>query len=38
MIMVSPTLISLPLKLLMFVSIDGWVLVLGSVANSFTAR
>jgi flagellar biosynthesis protein FliP len=36
MIMVSPTLISLPLKLLMFVSIHGWVLVLGSVANSFT--
>jgi flagellar biosynthesis protein FliP len=37
MIMVSPTLISLPLKLLMFVSIHGWVLVLGSVANSFVA-
>ncbi len=36
MIMVSPTLISLPLKLLMFVSIHGWVLVLGSVANSFS--
>jgi flagellar biosynthetic protein FliP len=36
MIMVSPTLISLPLKLLMFVSIHGWVLVLGSLANSFT--
>jgi flagellar biosynthetic protein FliP len=36
MIMVSPTLISLPLKLLMFVSIHGWVLVLGSVAHSFT--
>jgi flagellar biosynthetic protein FliP len=35
MIMVSPTLISLPLKLLMFVTIHGWVLVLGSVANSF---
>lgn len=35
MIMVSPTLISLPLKLLMFVSIHGWVLVLGSIANSF---
>jgi flagellar biosynthesis protein FliP len=36
MIMVSPTLISLPLKLLMFVSIHGWVLVLGTLANSFT--
>jgi flagellar biosynthetic protein FliP len=36
MIMVSPTLISLPLKLLMFVSIHGWVLVLGTLAGSFT--
>ncbi|GAB0116681.1 flagellar type III secretion system pore protein FliP [Acidisoma sp. 7E03] len=35
MIMVSPTLISLPLKLLMFVSIHGWTLLLGSVAHSF---
>lgn len=35
MIMVSPTLISLPLKLLMFISIHGWVLVLGTLANSF---
>lgn len=35
MIMVSPTLISLPLKLLMFVSINGWTLLLGSVAHSF---
>jgi flagellar biosynthesis protein FliP len=35
MIMVSPTLISLPLKLLLFVSINGWSLVLGSLANSF---
>lgn len=35
MIMVSPTLISLPLKLLMFVSIHGWVLVLGTLVNSF---
>jgi flagellar biosynthetic protein FliP len=37
MIMVSPTLISLPLKLLMFVSIHGWVLVIGTLANSFVA-
>lgn len=37
MIMVSPTLISLPLKLLVFVSIHGWVLVLGTLANSFAA-
>jgi flagellar biosynthetic protein FliP len=38
MIMVSPTLISLPLKLLMFVSIHGWVLVLGTLANSFVTH
>lgn len=35
MIMVSPTLISLPIKLLLFVSIGGWSLLLGSVARSF---
>ncbi|GAB0114449.1 flagellar type III secretion system pore protein FliP [Acidisoma sp. C75] len=35
MIMVSPTLISLPIKLLMFVSINGWALLLGSVTHSF---
>lgn len=34
MIMVSPTLISLPIKLLLFVSIGGWPLLLGSVARS----
>ncbi len=38
MIMVSPTLISLPLKLLMFVSIHGWVLVLGTLATSFSTH
>ncbi|HYW93856.1 MAG TPA: flagellar type III secretion system pore protein FliP [Gammaproteobacteria bacterium] len=35
MIMLSPMLISLPLKLLLFVSISGWDLVLGSLARSF---
>lgn len=35
MIMVSPTLISLPIKLLLFVSIGGWGLLLGSLARSF---
>ena len=35
MIMVSPTLISLPVKLLMFVSINGWALLLGSITHSF---
>jgi flagellar biosynthetic protein FliP len=35
MIMVSPTLISLPIKLLLFVAIGGWGLLIGSVAGSF---
>ena len=36
MIMVSPTLVSLPIKLLLFVSIGGWSLLLGSMARSVT--
>jgi flagellar biosynthetic protein FliP len=35
MIMVSPTLISLPIKLLLFLSIGGWSLLIGSMARSF---
>ncbi len=35
MMMMSPTLISLPLKLLLFVTIDGWALTMGSLAASF---
>lgn len=35
MIMVSPTLVSLPIKLLLFVSIGGWGLLMGSLAKSF---
>lgn len=35
MIMVPPMMISLPIKVLMFVLIDGWVLVLQSLMNSF---
>ncbi|WP_419815199.1 flagellar type III secretion system pore protein FliP [Glacieibacterium sp.] len=37
MMMVSPTLISLPFKLLLFVLVDGWALALGSLAGSFVA-
>lgn len=37
MMMVSPTLISLPFKLLLFVMVDGWALLLGSLAGSFVA-
>ena len=35
MIMVPPTTLSLPLKVLMFVLIDGWSLVLQGVVGSF---
>ncbi len=35
MMMVSPATVSLPVKLALFVSIDGWTLVLGSLAKSF---
>ena len=35
MIMVPPTIISLPLKILMFVLIDGWALVVRSLLGSF---
>ena len=35
MMMLSPTLISLPFKLLLFVLVDGWALTMGSLANSF---
>lgn len=35
MMMLSPTLISLPFKLLLFVLVDGWALTMGSLASSF---
>lgn len=35
MMMVSPVLISLPFKLMLFVLVDGWSLVMGSLAGSF---
>lgn len=37
MAMLSPTIISLPFKLLLFVLVDGWALTMGSLANSFAA-
>jgi flagellar biosynthetic protein FliP len=37
MMMLSPTLISLPFKLLLFVLVDGWALTMGSLAASFAA-
>ncbi len=36
MLMLPPVLISLPFKLLMFVLVDGWQLVTGSLLNSFS--
>jgi flagellar biosynthetic protein FliP len=35
MMMLSPMIISLPFKIMLFVLIDGWVLVVGTLANSF---
>ncbi|WP_299645717.1 flagellar type III secretion system pore protein FliP [Sphingomonas bacterium] len=35
MAMMSPTIISMPFKLLLFVLVDGWALTMGSLANSF---
>jgi flagellar biosynthetic protein FliP len=35
MMMLSPTVVSLPVKLLLFVMVDGWALVCGGVASSF---
>jgi len=35
MMMLSPTLISLPFKIMLFVLVDGWTLVMGSLAASF---
>ena len=35
MMMLSPQIISMPFKLLLFVLVDGWALTMGSLANSF---
>jgi flagellar biosynthetic protein FliP len=35
--MLSPMLISLPFRLMLFVLVDGWSLVMGSLAASFQA-
>jgi flagellar biosynthesis protein FliP len=35
MMMVPPTMLSLPIKLLLFVLVDGWSLVIGSLLRSF---
>ena len=35
MMMLSPIIISLPFKLMLFVLVDGWAMVIGSLAGSF---
>jgi flagellar biosynthesis protein FliP len=35
MMMLSPTIISMPFKLLLFILVDGWALTMGSLASSF---
>jgi flagellar biosynthetic protein FliP len=35
MMMVSPSIVSLPFKLMLFVLVDGWQLLIGSLARSF---
>lgn len=35
MMMLSPMLVSLPFKLMLFVLVDGWALVMGTLASSF---
>ena len=36
MMMLSPLIISLPFKLMLFVLVDGWAMIIGSLAASFT--
>ncbi len=36
MMMLSPLIVSLPFKIMLFVLVDGWALVVGTLANSFT--
>jgi flagellar biosynthesis protein FliP len=35
MMMLPPVLISLPFKLMLFVKVDGWYLIVGSLIRSF---
>ncbi|MGE2624257.1 flagellar type III secretion system pore protein FliP, partial [Escherichia coli] len=35
MMMLSPLIVSLPFKLMLFVLVDGWQLLVGSLAQSF---
>jgi flagellar biosynthetic protein FliP len=35
MMMLSPMLVSLPFKIMLFVLVDGWALIVGTLASSF---
>jgi flagellar biosynthesis protein FliP len=35
MMMLSPVLVSLPFKIMLFVVVDGWTLLIGTLAASF---
>ena len=35
MVMLSPLIISLPFKIMLFVLVDGWALIMGTLASSF---
>ncbi|WP_446937421.1 hypothetical protein [Pseudomonas aeruginosa] len=35
MMMLSPLIISLPFKIMLFVLVDGWALIIGTLAGSF---
>lgn len=35
MMMLSPMMISMPFKLMLFVLVDGWTLIMGSLSSSF---
>ena len=35
MMMLPPTIVSLPFKLVLFVLVDGWALIVGSIVKSF---
>jgi flagellar biosynthetic protein FliP len=37
MMMLSPPIVSMPFKLLLFVLVDGWTLTMGSLASSFSS-
>ncbi|NOX92031.1 MAG: flagellar biosynthetic protein FliP, partial [Gammaproteobacteria bacterium] len=35
MMMLSPMIISLPFKIMLFVLVDGWAMIMGTLASSF---